>query len=292
MSFITSPGVIVPPLTAGGAAYGTGSQAKMNSAGTVGQVLTSAGAGVPTWSTPSTVTFPITVPQGGTNLTTLTANNVILGNGASAPTFVAPGTSGNLLKSNGTTWTSAAPAVSASGLTLITTLTASTSATLTFTNTSITSTYDNYLFVFSSLRADTGNSVLFMQTSTDNGSTFASTAGDYAYAWGAFDVASAVAQYQNSTTNTGLKIGYLLNLGSVSSVPQASFNAEIYLLNPLKSADTTQIVGQGSSYNTRTTTAFGGGSRIAAEVNNAVKFFFDAGNIASGTIQIFGVQKT
>ena len=49
MSFITSPGVIVPPLTAGGVAYGTGGQAKMNSAGTTGQVLKSAGAGVPIW---------------------------------------------------------------------------------------------------------------------------------------------------------------------------------------------------------------------------------------------------
>jgi hypothetical protein len=52
------------------------------------------------------------VDQGGTGLTTLTANNVILGNGSSNPTFVAPGTNGNVLVSDGTTWTSAAPAAS------------------------------------------------------------------------------------------------------------------------------------------------------------------------------------
>jgi hypothetical protein len=52
------------------------------------------------------------VDQGGTGLTTLTANNVILGNGTSTPTFVAPSTAGNVLVSNGTTWTSAAPAAS------------------------------------------------------------------------------------------------------------------------------------------------------------------------------------
>jgi hypothetical protein len=52
------------------------------------------------------------VDQGGTGLTTLTANNVILGNGTSNPLFVAPGTSGNVLTSNGTTWTSATPAAS------------------------------------------------------------------------------------------------------------------------------------------------------------------------------------
>lgn len=42
---------------------------------------------------------------GGTGLTTLTANNVILGNGTSAVQFVAPGVNGNVLASNGTTWT-------------------------------------------------------------------------------------------------------------------------------------------------------------------------------------------
>ena len=52
------------------------------------------------------------VANGGTSLTTLTANNVILGNGTSAPTFVAPSTNGNVLTSNGTTWQSTAPAAS------------------------------------------------------------------------------------------------------------------------------------------------------------------------------------
>jgi hypothetical protein len=50
------------------------------------------------------------VDQGGTGLTTLTANNVILGNGTSTPTFVAPSTAGNVLTSNGTTWASTTPA--------------------------------------------------------------------------------------------------------------------------------------------------------------------------------------
>ena len=49
----------------------------------------------------------IGVAYGGTGLATLTANNVILGNGTGAPSFVAPGTSGNVLTSNGTTWQSA-----------------------------------------------------------------------------------------------------------------------------------------------------------------------------------------
>jgi hypothetical protein len=58
------------------------------------------------------VTGTLPVANGGTSLATLTANNVMLGNGTSAPLFVAPGTSGNVLTSDGTTWQSTTPAAS------------------------------------------------------------------------------------------------------------------------------------------------------------------------------------
>ena len=57
-----------------------------------------------------TLANALSVSSGGTGATTLTANNVLLGNGTSALQAVAPGTSGNVLTSNGTTWTSSAPA--------------------------------------------------------------------------------------------------------------------------------------------------------------------------------------
>ena len=50
----------------------------------------------------------LAVADGGTGKSTLALNNVILGNGTSAVQEVAPGTSGNVLTSNGTTWQSAA----------------------------------------------------------------------------------------------------------------------------------------------------------------------------------------
>jgi hypothetical protein len=84
--------------------------ASTNPGGTVTGVtasspLASSGGTAPDISLSGTVA----VGNGGTGATTLTANNVILGNGTSAVQFVAPGTSGNILTSNGTTWTSAAP---------------------------------------------------------------------------------------------------------------------------------------------------------------------------------------
>jgi hypothetical protein len=59
------------------------------------------------------------VASGGTGATTLTANNVLLGNGTSAVQVVAPGSSGNVLTSNGTTWTSATPVVFVTGMIIL-----------------------------------------------------------------------------------------------------------------------------------------------------------------------------
>lgn len=87
------------------------------------KIATSTADGVSTFSagttglTPSTDTSgavtlagTLNVANGGTGATTLTANNVILGNGTSAVQVVAPGTTGNVLTSNGTTWQSTIPA--------------------------------------------------------------------------------------------------------------------------------------------------------------------------------------
>lgn len=68
-----------------------------------------------TTGTAANVTGTVAVANGGTGATSLTANNVILGNGTSAVQVVAPGTAGNVLTSVGGTWASTAPA--AGGLT-------------------------------------------------------------------------------------------------------------------------------------------------------------------------------
>ena len=57
----------------------------------------------------SNVSGTLPVGNGGSGATTFTANNVLLGNGTSAFQVVAPGSNGNVLTSNGSTWTSAAP---------------------------------------------------------------------------------------------------------------------------------------------------------------------------------------
>lgn len=56
-----------------------------------------------------TLTNPLAVTGGGTGLGTLTANNLLVGNGTSGPTFIAPGSQGQALISSGSVWQAGVP---------------------------------------------------------------------------------------------------------------------------------------------------------------------------------------
>jgi hypothetical protein len=99
---------------------------------------------------------PFAVASGGTGLATLTANNVLIGNGTSNVSFVAPGSTGNVLTSNGSTWTSAAASGFPSGTVM---LFAQTAAPTGFTKN--TTTGDNSALRVVTGTASTGGSVAF-----------------------------------------------------------------------------------------------------------------------------------
>jgi len=141
-----------------------------------------------------TFTTALTAANGGTGATTLTANNVLLGNGTSALQVVAPGTSGNVLTSNGTTWASTTPtaggvtSVAASGGTTGMTFSGSpitTSGTLTLAGTLIVANGGTGAATLTANNVLLGNGTSALQvvapsTSgnvlTSNGTTWASTA--------------------------------------------------------------------------------------------------------------------
>ncbi len=110
----------------------------------------------------------IAVASGGTGATTLTANNVLLGNGTSSPQFVAPGTSGNVLTSNGSTWISAASFASGTAM-----LFAQTAAPTGWTK---STTHNNKALRVVSGTASSGGSVAF--TTAFASQAVAGTVGD------------------------------------------------------------------------------------------------------------------
>ena len=89
------------------------------------------------------ITLPVALntANGGTGLTSLTANNVVLGNGTNSVILIAPGTSGNVLTSNNGTWVSSAPT---SGGAALATPTLTPSATNAPSGSTITVTIGNY----------------------------------------------------------------------------------------------------------------------------------------------------
>lgn len=170
---------------AGGSVYSTGSALAILAAGTSGQVLTSGGAGAPTWTTPTTgtvtnvtgsgniassggatpnITFTGVLPiaNGGTNNGSLgpVLGGVVYTNATQEVTLAA-GTSGQVLTSQG----GAAPIWQAPSATGITSLNAQTGATQVFandTNIIITSSNNTHTLGFTGTlavsRGGTGNS--------------------------------------------------------------------------------------------------------------------------------------
>ena len=205
MSFVISSGIIQTPLTAGGVAYGTGSAAKINAAGTANQVLQSNGASAPSWVTLSVsggtvssvaATVPSIFSISGSPITTsgtlaMTYSGTALpvangGTGQTSLSAVTVGTSTNLAGgSNGTI-----PYQSASGTTQM--LAAGTSGQILQTNgvaaptwinngltliSTITATgasanftglsgYNNYLILFNAVIAASATAGIFFTLGT------------------------------------------------------------------------------------------------------------------------------
>jgi len=229
----------------------------------------------------ASVTLPIIVTSGGTGLTTLTANNVILGNGTATPNFIAPSTSGNILTSNGTTWASTAPA-SSGALILITTLTASSSSSLVIDNTMITSTYNNYMFVLTDISASAGAD-FSVEYSTDNNSTVLSSG----YLGAVSGQNSSGGTQDGASLTTKIKIG-----NGLASTASHGLSGTAFFYNPLGTTKRKVFVSSTGFFNNT-----GDFTQWIAHCTNtstaaitALRFSMSTGTITSGTIKLYGVN--
>ena len=266
----------------------------LGSLGTTTTVLHGNASGAPTFSAVSLtadVTGTLAVGNGGTGQTSLTANNVILGNGSSAVQFVAPGTSGNVLTSNGTTWQSTAPSASAPGLVCIAVASASSSATIDFTS-GIDSTYEEYQVHFESVIPATNAALFFVRASSDGGSTWASSAGDYSYANTAPGTSGSSANAGDSSadkiilTDTTDGVSNTASHGGISGVislfyPSGTSSAKLYTFHTAYHSTSSALRA-----------CIGGGSRRTTSAVNGIRLYFSTGNITSGLFKLYGVRKS
>lgn len=223
---------------------------------------------------------PIAVANGGTGDSTLTTYAPLCGGtsstGALQQATTGMGSSGNVLTSQGA---SALPQWSANTATaafvLIQSKTASTSASIAFDSSHITSTYTSYAVIFNNLKFSTGGSIN-MTFSTNNGVSYLSTNYQSSHMHNTYNstlqtnTSSSVTGRLTSTTSTGAVNGiFYIN------IPQSAIVS--YIGNFVESLGSTYSICYGNNSGTTT-------------VNN-IKFAPASGTISSGTFSLYGITQ-
>lgn len=273
---------------------GTSTITKVAPSATSGVPLVSQGAAAdPVFGTAS-------VAGGGTGATTLTGvltgngtspitgsavtqYTVLLGDASNAVTNVSgTGTSGQVLTSNGA---GAAPTWQASGSgsgvwVLIDTQTASTSSYLEFTG--LTDTYQSYVVILDNVRTTSGSAVtLEMLFSNDNGSSYygSSYKGGYTvFRYSGAD-GSTIGSFSTSS----------FSLARAVSTDICGANAYISLFGIGKAVNPRAVGNVSWCTNSDFYAGPAGVVNNGITTINAIKFKYTSGNIASGTITLYGI---
>jgi hypothetical protein len=217
------------------------------------------------------LTNALPVTSGGTGLTALGSANQVLG-----------------VNSGGTALAFSTP--SAGAMTLISTLTASSSATLSWTG---LSGYNHYMLIIDGL-VPQFNSYLQLQFGTGSGPTYV-TSGYYFIQNNIYSNNSGsgnASNFGDSGSSTQINIGGGNGTNQLQGT-STFFNATYTIYSMTNSKDT--FIGGTNSYMNN-----GGGttfvSTISGQLNSnttaktAIKLFLSSGNITSGTFSLYGVS--
>ena len=198
------------------------------------------------------------------------------------------------------------PGGSSSGMTLVQSLTASSSATLDFTS-CITSKYDTYVFELDNLMPGTDLVELHVRFSTNGGTSWDSSA-TYVW-WGTYQTPGSnspggfypsswgVPPYPNVTE---MKLNDTTTTGSLGNSSNSGLTGTLTLYAPLNSGKHKTFQGSysfiyadpGGSYPSNLYgIPFWQGYYASNTPVNGVRFYMSSGNIASGVIRCYGISK-
>jgi len=219
--------------------------------------------------------IPISLAQGGTNSTSLTSNGVMYYDGSSL-VATAAGTAGQVLTSNGAgvapTYANVPAAVK---MLLISQVTGTGQANISFTG---MTAYSHYKVILSGINNSSNSRILQMLVSNDNGASYLVTG----YKSGA--LANAAGTVTNITSTIAVILGRTVAAANTTS------NAYILDLYNVNAALPFICTGMGGTLDG----ASGGISLYISAKNtntniNAIRFSFNVGNISGGTISLYGV---
>ncbi|MEQ9642517.1 MAG: hypothetical protein RIM84_20990 [Alphaproteobacteria bacterium] len=162
---------------------------------------------------------------------------------------------------------------------------ASNSATIDFEGL-LDSTYLAFKVVMIDVVPATDNVILQMLTSTDNGSNYDSSAGDYDYTTIRLTAGDALTESDSNSA------GVMVLANIVGSDTGEGLNGELTLSNPLGTALYKRarwfcdVIDSGGDAMFQ----LGAGARMATADVDAIRFLFSSGNIESGTFLLFGLR--
>jgi len=187
--------------------------------------------------------------------------------------------------------TSLPSGISGGALNLISTQTASASATIDFTS-GIDSTYDSYVFKFINIHPATNNVDFTFNGSTDGGSNYNVT-----------KTTTYIEAYHNeSDTTTSLEYNGTQDLAQSTSAQKIavqigsendeSFSGTLTLFNPSSTTFVKHFIFNINEYHNQdfTLQALVGGYLNTTSTINAVRFQMTSGNIDDGIIKMYGVS--
>ena len=177
-----------------------------------------------------------------------------------------------------------------SGHVLLQTLTASSSANLSFTS-GIDSTYQSYVFKFIDIHPGTNNVYFSFQCSIDSGSNYNVTVtSTWAAAFHNENDASSGLEYNTNNDQTqGTAFQYLSQTTGIEN--DESCAGELELFDPSSTTFVKHFMARTNNYISNDVQM---DAHIAGYFNNtsaidAIQFKFSSGNIDSGTIKMYGV---
>ena len=222
-----------------------------------------------------------------------TQGGIIHYGAAGAPTQLAAGTSGHYLKTQGAAANPVWAAVPAGfdSIALLSTQTASTSASINFDNTLLTSDYKVYEFKYMNVVGSADGVQLRMRFSDDNGSTF-----DYLHTGGfltSYTSASGAGVTYDATMDSVQEDYH--RLGTDQSWDAGdSMGGRVTIQDPSNTSFITTYQGEASYISHHATiynyTTYIGGIWDSLAAVDYVRFEMTSGNLVTGTFQLWGYK--
>jgi len=204
------------------------------------------------------------------------------------------------LISNGTTLLDAGAidsGVATGSMTLIKTLTASSSANLSFVNGAssvvLNSTYKEYVFKYINIHPQTDEANWTFNMSIDGGSNYNVTKTTEAFqaAHGESTSTDFTNFAKKPTMDLAQATGYQIIGNEVNNAADSSTSGFLHLFEPSSTVFVKHFILNGNvCFTGRSVNVFHGGYGNTTSAVNAIDFKFSSGNIDSGVIQLYGIS--